>query len=64
MYRKGFGELSTIKVLGFYDKEVTMYIVRENVVFTLLGILAGYGVGYLLTDFILRQASMENMVFH
>ena len=56
-------ELSTIKVLGFYDKEVTMYIVRENVVFTLLGILAGYGVGYLLTDFILRQASMENMVF-
>ena len=41
-----------------------MYIVRENVVFTLLGILAGYGVGYLLTDFILRQASMENMVFH
>ena len=32
-------------------------------VFTLLGILAGYGVGYLLTDFILRQASMENMVF-
>jgi putative ABC transport system permease protein len=56
-------ELSTIKVLGFYDKEVTMYIVRENVVFTLLGILAGYGVGYFLTDFILRQASMENMVF-
>lgn len=56
-------ELSTIKVLGFYNKEVTMYIVRENIVFTLFGILAGYGVGYFLTDFILAQASMENMVF-
>lgn len=56
-------ELSTIKVLGFYNKEVTMYIVRENIVFTLFGILAGYAVGYFLTDFILMQASMENMVF-
>jgi len=56
-------ELSTIKVLGFYNKEVTMYIVRENIVFTLFGILAGYVVGYFLTDFILIQASMENMVF-
>lgn len=56
-------ELSTIKVLGFFDKEVTMYIFRENVIFTLLGIAVGYGVGYVLTAFILRQASMENVIF-
>ena len=56
-------ELSTIKVLGFFDKEVTMYIVRENIIFTLLGIIGGFGVGYVLTDFILQQASMENVIF-
>lgn len=56
-------ELSTIKVLGFFDKEVTMYIFRENVIFTLLGIVVGYGVGIVLTAFILRQASMENVIF-
>lgn len=56
-------ELSTIKVLGFFDKELTMYIVRENIIFTLLGIIGGFGIGYVLTDFILRQASMENIIF-
>lgn len=56
-------ELSTIKVLGFFDKEVTMYIVRENIIFTLLGIVFGYGIGYILTEFILQQASMENVIF-
>lgn len=56
-------ELSTIKVLGFFDKEVTMYIVRENIVFTLVGIVFGYGIGYVLTEFILQQASMENVIF-
>ena len=51
------------KVLGFFDKEVTMYIVRENIIFTLLGIFGGFGIGYVLTDFILRQASMESVIF-
>lgn len=56
-------ELSTIKVLGFFDNEVTMYIVRENIIFTLFGIIGGYGIGYVLTKFILDRASMENLVF-
>lgn len=56
-------ELSTIKVLGFFDKEVTMYIIRENIIFTLLGIVVGYGIGYVLTGFIIRQASMESIIF-
>ena len=43
-------ELSTIKVLGFYDKEVTLYIYRETILLSLLGILAGFGVGDLLTS--------------
>ncbi|MDT2612690.1 ABC transporter permease [Enterococcus dongliensis] len=56
-------ELSTIKVLGFYDREVTSYIFRENFVFTFLGILFGYGLGIVLTKFILDQASMESITF-
>ena len=46
-------ELSTIKVLGFYDKEVTLYIYRETILLSLLGILAGFGVGDLLYQYIL-----------
>ena len=42
-------ELSTIKVLGFYDNEVTMYILKENIILTLLGVLAGSFLGKLLT---------------
>lgn len=56
-------ELSTIKVLGFYHKEVTMYIVREHMIFTILGIILGFGVGYLLTDFILYQVSFNQVIF-
>ncbi|QCI86305.1 FtsX-like permease family protein [Vagococcus zengguangii] len=56
-------ELATIKVLGFYDKEVTMHIIRENVVFTIIGILIGFVVGQVLTWFILTMASSDMMVF-
>ncbi|WP_461225111.1 ABC transporter permease [Lacticaseibacillus suihuaensis] len=56
-------ELSTIKVLGFYDGEVTMYIMRENIVLTLVGIVAGYGVGWGLLAFILHQAATAQIIF-
>ncbi|MGC3758338.1 FtsX-like permease family protein, partial [Enterococcus faecalis] len=32
-------ELSTIKVLGFYDREVTTYVYRENIILTFIGII-------------------------
>lgn len=56
-------ELSTIKVLGFYNNEVTMYIVRENIILTIVGIVVGYGVGNLLTAYILNQAATEQVIF-
>ncbi len=56
-------ELSTIKVLGFYDKEVTMYIYRENVILSLIGILFGSFVGKFLHYFVLNTAAMDNMMF-
>ncbi len=56
-------ELSTVKVLGFYDREVTLYVTRENIVLTLLGIVLGYGVGNALTWYILRQATTAQVMF-
>ncbi|WP_143808001.1 FtsX-like permease family protein, partial [Oenococcus oeni] len=56
-------ELSTVKVLGFYDKEVNMYVVRENIVLTIIGIFTGYIVGNLLTWYILQQAETDQILF-
>lgn len=56
-------ELSTIKVLGFYDKEVTMYIYRENVILSIFGIFFGSFLGKFLHYFVLDTASMDNMMF-
>lgn len=56
-------ELSTIKVLGFYDNEVTAYVARENVILTLLGILFGWGVGIILHHFIMIKAQTGSILF-
>ena len=53
-------ELSTIKVLGFFDNEVTMYIVRENVMLTLFGVIAGSVLGKILHAFIIYTAETDN----
>ncbi|MCG0732991.1 ABC transporter permease [Lactiplantibacillus plantarum] len=39
-------ELATLKVLGFYPREVLMYIYRETTILTATGIIVGLGVGY------------------
>ena len=39
-------ELATIKVLGFYDKEVYDYVGRETTILTIIGILLGLIAGY------------------
>jgi len=56
-------ELSTIKVLGFYDKEVTMYIYRENILLTLLGIIFGGALGVVLHGFVLGTAELDATMF-
>ncbi|WP_339317567.1 ABC transporter permease [Paenibacillus sp. FSL R10-2734] len=56
-------ELSTIKVLGFYDKEVTMYIYRENMLLSLLGIVVGSGLGIVLHSFVLNTAELDATMF-
>ena len=57
-------ELSTIKVLGFYDNEVTMYILRENIILTFLGILMGGFLGKILHLFILKTSEIDTMMFY
>ncbi|GAX08559.1 antimicrobial peptide ABC transporter permease protein [Secundilactobacillus silagincola] len=56
-------ELSTVKVLGFFDNEVTMYVSRENILLTIFGIILGYGAGWGLLSFILNQATTSQVVF-
>ena len=48
-------ELATIKVLGFYNKEVYSYVTRETVILTAIGIVLGLIGGYFLNYFIIRN---------
>ena len=56
-------ELATIKVLGFYDMEASMYIYRENIILTVLGVAAGLLLGIPLHGMIVRSAEIESMMF-
>ena len=56
-------ELSTIKVLGFFDQEVTMYIYRETIILTILGIFFGYFFGMWLHSFIMINLPPDNAMF-
>ena len=53
-------ELATLRVLGFYRHETVMYVYRETMILTILGILAGFGGGYYLHHFIMETLPPEN----
>ena len=57
-------ELSTIKVLGFYNGEVTMYIYRETLILSLFGIIVGYGFGFLLHRYIITAVPPDDVMFN
>lgn len=56
-------EIATIKVLGFYDNEVSAYVYRENFILTFIGTLTGLGLGVLLHKFIMITAEPTNIMF-
>ncbi|MCL2099720.1 MAG: ABC transporter permease [Oscillospiraceae bacterium] len=56
-------ELATIKVLGFYDSELAMYIYRENGLVAAMGICAGLIGGVRLHGFILNAAEIDMLMF-
>ena len=57
-------ELATIKVLGFYDKEVYDYISRETIILTVIGMLFGIGGGYFLTLYIIKTCEIDMLMFN
>ena len=56
-------ELATIKVLGFYDKEVYLYITRETIILTAIGLVLGLVAGYFLDFFILETCEIDMLRF-
>lgn len=56
-------ELATIKVLGFYNKEVYRYIFREIELLALIGSAVGLALGVPLHQFIIRTVEMDQMMF-
>lgn len=56
-------ELATIKVLGFYDKEVYKYVTRETILLTIIGIALGLLVGYFLNMYILVTCELDMFMF-
>ncbi len=56
-------EIATFKVLGFYNRETSSFIYKENIILTLMGIAVGLGLGILLTGFIVRTVEIDNVMF-
>ena len=57
-------ELSTIKVLGFHSNETTMYIYRETILLTAIGLIAGWLLGVALHQYILNVVPPDNVMFN
>ncbi|NLC43456.1 MAG: FtsX-like permease family protein [Clostridiales bacterium] len=56
-------ELATIKVLGFYDNEVYQYVNKETLILTVIGIILGLPLGYLLSDLLFIALNMPSIHF-
>ncbi|MBR9937905.1 ABC transporter permease [Oscillospiraceae bacterium Marseille-Q3528] len=56
-------ELATLRVLGFYEEEVSLYVFRENVVLTVIGAGVGAGLGMVLHRFVIMTAEIDTMMF-
>ena len=57
-------ELATIKVLGFYDKEVYDYVAKETTILTVIGIVLGLVGGYFLNLFIIETCELDMIMFN
>lgn len=57
-------ELATIKVLGFFDKEVSAYVYRENLISTLIGIACGLVLGIAFEKYVLMECEVDAVMFN
>lgn len=56
-------ELATLKVLGFYDRETSAYIYRENIFLTIFGILLGLVMGRFLHAWLVLTVEIDLVMF-
>ena len=56
-------EIATIKVLGFYPKEVYDYVFRENIILSVIGSFVGLFLGKLIHYFIIRTVEVDMAMF-
>ena len=56
-------ELATLKVLGFYDGEVSQYVFRENILLSFIGILAGAVFGSFLHRYVITTVEVDAVMF-
>lgn len=56
-------EIATIKVLGFFRRETSAYVLRENLTLTALGTAVGLGLGVLLHKFVMAQIVVDLVSF-
>lgn len=56
-------EIATIKVLGFFDREVDAYIYRETAVLSIIGTLFGLIFGIFLCRFVVKTAEVDMVMF-
>lgn len=57
-------ELATLKVLGFYPRELSTYILRENIIMTFISLIVGVGFGYFLHLFVTKTAEIDMVMFN
>ena len=56
-------ELSTVKVLGFYNNEVSLYIYRETIYLSIIGIFVGFGLGQALHQYMVSIIPPDRIMF-
>ncbi|MBR4878287.1 MAG: ABC transporter permease, partial [Clostridia bacterium] len=57
-------EIATIKVLGFYDNEVSSYVSRESFISSFMGMVAGLLLGVPFLRFIVATAEVDMVMFN
>ena len=56
-------EIATIKVLGFYNREVCAYVYRETLLLSLIGTVVGLVFGIFLHAFVVKTAEVDMVMF-
>ncbi|MDD5922343.1 MAG: ABC transporter permease [Eubacteriales bacterium] len=56
-------EIATVEVLGFYPKETRFYVLRENIVLSVIAGILGLPVGYLGTYSVVTRILLDSLTF-